>query len=387
MSSKLKIISSRVDFQVLMIVLTYTLFACFITTRIFWEYSMDLMVDSHSKRAVALYESVEEFIAEEAFYEINHRDDYDGELYQDSKYALTNMKLATDVMYLFTAKLDENGNCVYLVDGYEDVDSEEFRFPYDPIEEEIVPHMEIALTDEIVMTDTILHTDWGDIFMAYFPYHGSNGEVLGVVGIEFDATENYADYQALQGRTLGLCLLMVVSAGFLTVFLFRRISNPLYLDKNNQDTLTAMKNRNSYELDLNNMTAKAISSDVGVIVADINGLKEVNDRLGHDYGDSYIRLVAESINALKSKTMVAYRTGGDEFVIIETRGTEESLKIFVEKCTENVKNQKFDTMRCSVACGYTMYKPSRDKSIRETIKRADKFMYNEKQRQKQSSER
>ncbi|MFI3249610.1 MAG: GGDEF domain-containing protein [Eubacteriales bacterium] len=148
------------------------------------------------------------------------------------------------------------------------------------------------------------------------------------------------------------------------------------------------KNRNAYEVDLNNLIVRGKSEMVGVIVADINGVKEVNDRLGHSAGDDYIRMVADVIRENKTSTMVAYRTGGDEFSIFIQDAELEEMKNFVETCIYQVKHQKkFSNMRCSLACGYTIFDSEQDKTLNDTYKRADDLMYAEKRRQKEAEER
>lgn len=384
MKNKLKRICSRMDFQVLAIVMGYTFIGSVITMNLVWGMTMDMMVDSYSKRAIALHDSVEEFIEPETFTEIHDKDDYQGEIYGTGKYALTNMKVATEVLYLYTAKINENGEYVYVIDGYEDTDDENFKYPNDPIEEFRVPFMEEALNGNMSISDSILDTEWGFRFVAFFPFRNETGEILGVVGIEFDGKDNIQVYRNLQKQTSILCIILIITALALSVSLFRRITNPLYISKNTQDTLTGMKNRNTYEVDLNNLSAKGNLEGMGVIVADVNGLKEVNDRLGHDMGDKYICLVSTAIHECKTKNMVGYRTGGDEFVIFSPNETEQKLEDFVNSCREKVNSNKFHDMRCSVACGYVLFDPQRDKNLHEAVKRADKLMYKDKEQQKQA---
>ncbi|MBR5705734.1 MAG: diguanylate cyclase, partial [Deltaproteobacteria bacterium] len=56
--------------------------------------------------------------------------------------------------------------------------------------------------------------------------------------------------------------------------------------------------------------------DLAVFSIDVNGLKTVNDSLGHDAGDELIRGAADCISAAFGQTGKCYRTGGDEFVVL-----------------------------------------------------------------------
>lgn len=378
--------SGRLDVQVITLVAVYTLFAILVVSQIYWNLSFKVMMSSLENRVFALYQSVEEFISPDSFYHINTPQDMETPLYQSEAMALTNMKNASGVLYLFTAKVNDQGEFVYVLDGLEQ--DKDFRYPNDPIEEEIIPKMKLALQDQQVMPENILHTDWGDIFMAYLPFHDQNGTVIGVVGIEFDATDTYATLKQLNTYTPFIAVFLVISAIILSSYLLRRISNPLYLDRNTEDSPTGLKNRNAFETDRNNLIARGLKENVGIVVIDINGLKVVNDRLGHSAGDKYITLVANAIRSTKSPDMVAYRTGGDEFVLLVQDASLDALLRFTTICSSKIKSQKtYSDMRCSIACGTCIFDETLDKSIDDTFNRADAQMYEEKRRQKESSER
>ena len=57
----------------------------------------------------------------------------------------------------------------------------------DAIEPEIQSELERALSGETVLPEKILDTDWGNIFIAYYPLHNESGEVVGALGIEVAA--------------------------------------------------------------------------------------------------------------------------------------------------------------------------------------------------------
>lgn len=379
-------IHHRVDFQVLAIVLLYTFISIILTSQIYWKYTFDVLMGTHANQVYSLYHAVEAKLDPDTFLLINSPEDMGTDLYIDAVNTLLDLKLSSGVLYLYTAKVNEEGQFVYVIDGLEE--HLDFRVPNAPIEPEIIFKMEQALSGVESMPQKILHTEWGEIFMAYLPFHDQQNNILGVVGIEFDASESYQTYTDLKVATLYMCIFLLISAAFLAYYVFRRITNPLYLDKHTKDTPTGMRNRNAYEVDLNNLNARGHFQNIGVIVADINGLKEVNDRLGHQAGDKYISLVAESIHLTKPDSMVGYRTGGDEFVIFVESATIEDLERFVDICSSRVRSQKlYSDMRCSVACGFSIFDETQDKNLLDTLERADQTMYQEKRRQKESKER
>jgi diguanylate cyclase (GGDEF)-like protein/PAS domain S-box-containing protein len=81
------------------------------------------------------------------------------------------------------------------------------------------------------------------------------------------------------------------------------------------DTLTGLYNRTFFDAEIERISRSRFFP-VSIVMADINGLKSVNDSLGHDAGDNLIRLVARILlRAFRSEDIIA-RIGGDEFGII-----------------------------------------------------------------------
>ncbi|MCB8817901.1 diguanylate cyclase [Desulfosporosinus sp. SRJS8] len=81
------------------------------------------------------------------------------------------------------------------------------------------------------------------------------------------------------------------------------------------DALTDLYNRTYFEEKMR-LLEKGDSIPVGIIVCDINGLKLVNDSLGHSAGDKLLRLTASLIKKSFREEDLIYRIGGDEFAII-----------------------------------------------------------------------
>lgn len=116
---------------------------------------------------------------------------------------------------------------------------------------------------------------------------------------------------------------------------------------------------------------------VAVIFWDANGLKHVNDTMGHEKGDRLIISISECIKIISNKEKApAFRIGGDEFVMIIRGGTpeivQEKLELF-----QNYRNLKSrqEQMALSVSIGYAC---GSGKDIEQIIKEADERMYIEK---------
>ena len=83
---------------------------------------------------------------------------------------------------------------------------------------------------------------------------------------------------------------------------------------------------------------------------------------------------------------MAYRYGGDEFVIL-LRDAEESLEAYEEKITQNfLVYQKDFSVPVSLALGSAKFDAAQDRSLADTQRRADRKMYENKRKQKSVSE-
>jgi diguanylate cyclase (GGDEF)-like protein len=84
------------------------------------------------------------------------------------------------------------------------------------------------------------------------------------------------------------------------------------------DSLTGLGNHRSFHEDLRREIARRTRSGscFSLVMLDLNGLKQLNDRLGHQAGDERIRAVADCLRATMRTTDAAYRTGGDEFMVL-----------------------------------------------------------------------
>lgn len=136
------------------------------------------------------------------------------------------------------------------------------------------------------------------------------------------------------------------------------------------DSLTYAQNRNHFNEYLKKNRCKELHF-VGVIYLDLNGLKEINDKMGHLAGDTLIisaSCVLQEIFADNS-----YRIGGDEFVVIEQDVLESEFMSKYNKLLVRMKK-----LEISVATGYIW--KERCLNLSEILQEADQKMYEDKKR-------
>ncbi len=148
--------------------------------------------------------------------------------------------------------------------------------------------------------------------------------------------------------------------------------------KSTTDELTRLYNRRMYEDDLDEISQKGNVEDCSIIAMDVNGLKTVNDTLGHKAGDE---LIIGASNCIKKSFEVvgkSYRTGGDEFMAI-VNCDEERLKAILEEFERLIEEWTGNLVSSlSISYGYATAKEYPSLSIRELAAEADKRMYESK---------
>lgn len=157
-----------------------------------------------------------------------------------------------------------------------------------------------------------------------------------------------------------------------------------------RDGLTKVGNRAGYfseEMKLQRKIDAGEPLSFGLVMVDVNGLKAVNDSLGHEYGDRLICNASRLICRIYDHSPV-FRIGGDEFVVVLTNGDYEQREELLAKLAENnlpsVGKEQLMRSGASVAFGMAVFDNSHDRSVEAVFERADKAMYECKKQIKHS---
>jgi diguanylate cyclase (GGDEF)-like protein/PAS domain S-box-containing protein len=157
------------------------------------------------------------------------------------------------------------------------------------------------------------------------------------------------------------------------------------------DKLTGLPNRHSFTERLSQAVSRANRTDgkVGVMFIDLDNFKNINDTLGHEFGDSLLQYLASRLRGSIRASDYLARLGGDEFAAIfegcQNPGYIAKLAQKVLDCT--VDNVTIDrhVVQPTLSIGISVY-PMGGKTVKELLKNADIAMYRAKERGKNAYE-
>jgi len=181
----------------------------------------------------------------------------------------------------------------------------------------------------------------------------ANGDIIGSIAVFTDVTQNRMLLERLE-------------------------------EKAGMDSLTGLANRMAYAGAKTRIDTPE-QLPLSVIMCDANGLKSINDNLGHQYGDMMLRTLAEALEEACPQPGFVARIGGDEFIyLLPHTGPDASYALMEQVRKTLLKYEKFPFV-ISVAFG-TATKHSVEENLDDVIALADSRMYENKREMKEQSD-
>ena len=342
------------------------------------------------------------------------------------------------IPYIYITRL-ENGRQVFVVDP--DIDK--------PAQygDEVVftPSQPIAWAGNATVDEEPYTDEWGTYFTAWSPIKDAAGNVVGLVGVDFESSQITDELNYSMAMIIGsTALLLLFSILFFALYSTRvhkrsqKLSDEIdglsenlrtvfdeiegieqtestgdeveqapnqdflnyvhnktidmtqrlrkhtaYMEQQaNIDFMTHTGNTRAYSAEKSTRQAEIENgtADFAVAIFDVNGLKKVNDSLGHECGDTLIKSAAEAIKRT-FKTYPVYRIGGDEFTAIIPNADKESMELefrLLDLEIDKINGTLEAPMTLAIAKGYSIYDKTIDREYRDVFIRADKNMYDNK---------
>ena len=154
-----------------------------------------------------------------------------------------------------------------------------------------------------------------------------------------------------------------------------------------KDELTGLYNRRGFITNAEKMLADPINHDKVAVIcyADMDNLKMVNDKFGHDDGDFALRTIAQILEESFRDTDIIGRIGGDEFIALAITGSDcdtVAMKQRIERVIKRHNKQANKPYPIDMSCGIYKFRCTGKVDIYDAVNNADKLLYEEKNRRK-----
>jgi diguanylate cyclase (GGDEF)-like protein/PAS domain S-box-containing protein len=193
----------------------------------------------------------------------------------------------------------------------------------------------------------------GEIFTSFLSatvLKGANGEVYGVVGVSRDVTEQKRIVEELRYSSM-------------------------------HDSLTCLFNRAYFEGEMTRLE-KSRKFPLSIIMADIDGLKTTNDRLGHAAGDELLRRVGSVMRAAFRTEDVVARFGGDELAVLLPDTDAKMAENALERLKTSLAESEPVRPELPLSMSFGVDTAEQRMPLTEVLKRADERMYEDKLKKK-----
>ena len=350
----------KVNVQVSMLTCGLIIFSCLVIYLVTSGVMISMLADAYNERANLTFTTIESHFDSRLFTE----DVPDG-VYGAALSYLSAVKDNMAISEIFVVRKDKNGDFQYILDTKND--------KINKIEKEIND----LYTTHYADVGAFYASLDGFRYLNFYPIM-DGGTVKGVACIGIDANRVYIFKIILRVIVIILILLCCLISVRFSMAIFKRISNPLYQDMSNTDTLTGLKNKNSFTVDMHNIES-GNQSRYAIVTVDLNGLKNINDSRGHQRGDIYIQNGADAIRkAMEGTDFIGYRVGGDEFSVVLKDCDIDMVKNFADRIARMADSINRGGIKTSMSIGYAKFNAEKDRNFSMTMERADAMMYENK---------
>lgn len=201
------------------------------------------------------------------------------------------------------------------------------------------------------------------------------GEKMVVEGFRY-AKDGSPRMCIVQGVPIVSAGLVIGGYGIYTDITEKKVAEDEVLYMSYHDQLTGLYNRRFFDEEYRRLNTTR-HMPTSLIMADVNGLKLINDAFGHKSGDELLKRMATILVENCRESELIARLSGDEFVILLPNTDEESTEVIVSRLKQAVHQDKYKNIEFSMSFGFGT-KESVDESNTSLFKRVEDQMYRNK---------
>jgi diguanylate cyclase (GGDEF)-like protein len=153
------------------------------------------------------------------------------------------------------------------------------------------------------------------------------------------------------------------------------------------DELTGLYNRRGLSMMGGELLrlGKRMNKSIFLLFTDLDGMKWINDTLGHQEGDRALKDTARILKETFRESDIIARIGGDEFVVLGIANSDTNMEVIKDRFRNKLdtrNTQKDVSYKLSISMGIANYEPESCTSIEKLLVEADKLMYEQKRSRK-----
>ncbi len=348
---------------------------------ILYRNTRQLIVTEAGKQAIGVASSIAKYIENDPakYITLSSAQDYtpgnyDEAYYQEMSNLLNEIKTTVHADYIYTEKKISKNEIAYILDAETPGSNN-----YSPIgsTDRLTATEAKAFDPGIPNSSEVLHDPvWGDYLIGASPIRNpQNGEVIGVVGVDFSA--KYISTVLLNIRIL-LILVSLFLVVLVTIFV-----DKLLVTRNksiNTDFLTNLYSKRYFAEYLKDLILESERSKKTfcLMMIDIDNFKLCNDKYGHLAGDKVLIAVSDFIKATIRRMDASFRYGGDEFVVLLPDTFQRQAELIAKRIQQNLQNYPLpfdpdESATITLSIGIVEWDPSLDSD--GITRLADQAMY------------
>ncbi len=326
---KKNLLFKRMEVSIVVIIALTSIATAVLAFIIFYASDTGSQVGALADTSTGAAEFIQANVDPRAFTDLSTVESMQTDLYNTTKEELDGVRNMIGAKYVYLVSQTGDGRYIYTVEGQPE--GETGVAPGVTMEAILASRAVPAFEGKDVFPGNVIRTSMGPSYVSFLPVKDGTGQILGVIGIEYDSSEILNGSMPLLFYSILVCIGLTAAIGFVSVTRFKKIFDPFYQQLTYTDMLTDLNNRTAFELELKRMQL-SIGDYVSItlIILDLNNLKDVNDRLGQHHGDDYIRQVALALERHFRKFGECYRLGGDELGIIAVNTDPARLQQILE---------------------------------------------------------
>jgi diguanylate cyclase (GGDEF)-like protein len=283
---------------------------------------------------------------------------YDEAYYQKMLTEFRDLKANSDALYIYTAKKVSDDEMVYVLDA-EDPASDNFS-PLGSLDS-MNDFLSRPYSSLKADAGGMYHDDpWGYLLTGVAPIIDPvTGQVISVVGTDMDAAGIQSVIYSIGALILLDSLLIIVILGFV-------LNKVLAIAFESVDTdfLTGLHTKFYHQREIRRAlkVARRSSDHLSLLMIDLDGFKEINDKYGHLFGDYVLKEVGQTLKSATRSIDKCSRFGGDEFVIILPGAGDFNASAICERIVEGLAGIELSPdgqakVKISASLGAASYQP------------------------------